>query len=512
MKSDKQHHIELDWIGRWATYAPDRVALKSIEDDIQITYKELYDWIGRMAEVLIHHYAIRKGDRVAVLSLNRVEHVALFYAVQRVGGILLPMNYRLAVPELTYQIEDAEPSLIVFEKEFQATIDQLEHPSLKATSWKSFLNLVDEVQGTPSVTMNASFDDPCMILYTSGTTGRPKGALITHKMLFWNSINTGLRLDLTQQEVILTFAPFFHTGGWNVLTTPVLHRGGKVILLKKFDADQVLLLSDSERATILFGVPTMMQMMADSPAFTQTTLESIRYAIVGGEPMPIYLIETWNQKGVPIRQGYGLTEFGPNVFSLNEEDAIRKIGSVGFPNFYIETRIVNDNDEEVPVNEIGELLLKGPVCTTGYWNNEKATNETIQNGWLRTGDLVRKDEEGYFYIVDRKKDMIISGAENIYPAEIEHVLREHPLIKEAAVIGVPHEQWGEVGHAFYSTSNASSVSVDDLQAFCKQRLAKFKIPKFFTHLEDLPKSDSGKILKRNLTDLTKPQKTTNSNT
>lgn len=239
-------------------------------------------------------------------------------------------------------------------------------------------------------------------------------------MLFWNSINTGLRLNLTQQDVILTFAPFFHTGGWNVLTTPILHRGGKVVLLKKFEPDQVLELCAKYKVSVLFGVPTMMAMLADEASFENTDLSSIRYAIVGGEPMPIPLIEKWHHKGVPVRQGYGLTEFGPNVFSLNEEDAIRKKGSVGFANFYIDTKIVNDDGKEVQIGEVGELWLKGPVCTEGYWNNPNATQETIEQGWLKTGDLVRKDEEGYFFIVDRKKTCLLAARKMYIPLKLSN--------------------------------------------------------------------------------------------
>jgi len=225
--------------------------------------------------------------------------------------------------------------------------------------------------------------------------------------------------------------------------------------------------------------------------------------MVGGEPMPLGVIEQWNAKGVPIRQGYGLTEFGPNVFSLNEEDAVRKIGSVGFANFYIDIKIVDEQDREVGVDEVGELLLKGPVCTPGYWNNPEATRATLQDGWLRTGDLVRRDAEGYVYIVDRKKDMFISGAENVYPAEVEHVLRAHAAIKEAAVVGVADERWGEVGHAFYATTDGTPLAADALKRFCQANLAKFKVPKHFTHLPELPKSASGKIQKRDLIDQTR---------
>lgn len=494
-----EEFIEIDWIKKWSLYSPDNVAIQSIDQDVSLTYIQLEKLINKTAFYLRDECGVEAGDRLAILSMNRFEYVVFFFALQKMGAILLPLNYRLAAPELDYQLNDAQPSLLIVEDEFEGKAEALTS-GIPVKNLTAIWSAIEVYEDQGEYQHHGHFDYTCKILYTSGTTGRPKGAIITNKMLFWNSINTGLRLNLVQQDVILTFAPFFHTGGWNVLTTPVLHRGGKVILLKKFEPDQVLSLCESEKVSILFGVPTMMAMLADEPAFEATNLETIRYAIVGGEPMPIPLIETWQNKGVPIRQGYGLTEFGPNVFSLNEEDAIRKKGSVGFANFYIQTKIVDDNGQEVPVGEVGELLLKGPVCTNGYWNNMKATIATIQDGWLKTGDLVKKDEEGYFYIVDRKKDMFISGAENVYPAEIEHVLRTHPDVKEVAVVGVPDEKWGEVGKAFVATHSEKEIG-EELTDFCKEHLAKFKVPKYIQFLEELPKSYTGKILKRSLKEL-----------
>lgn len=345
----------------------------------------------------------------------------------------------------------------------------------------------------------AQAEDPCMILYTSGTTGFPKGAVISYRMIFWNSVNTGLRLNLTQNDVVLTFLPLFHTGGWNVLTTPCLHRGAKVVLMRKFEADLVLRLSESEKVTVLFGVPTTMDFLARSSLFAATDLSSIRYAIVGGEPMPLELISIWEKRGIAIRQGYGLTEFGPNVFSLNQEDSRRKMGSIGFPNFYIEARVADEHGRELPDDTVGELILRGPVAMSGYWNNPEATAQTLRDGWLYTGDLVRRDSEGYYYVVGRKKEMYISGGENVYPAEVEKVLRQCPGVREAAVIGVQHAKWGECGKAFVALDPvAAGASAETLSAFCRERLAKFKVPAEFVFLPELPKTESGKIAKNEL--------------
>lgn len=493
--------IETDWIKKWAQYSPENMALQSVEDGYSLTYGELYHQILKMAHVLKNEFRVQKGDRVAVLSINRIEYVITFFAVQKLGAILLPLNFRLAAPELSYQLEDATPKVLIYEDAFSETIVKMDFKPEMLSSFDGetgFLQRVREADTEKEITHESDFEDPCMILYTSGTTGRPKGAIITNKMLFWNSVNTGLRLNLTQQDVTITFAPFFHTGGWNVLTTPMLHRGARLLLMKKFDSDTILRLCDEENVSILFGVPTMMDMMYRSPEFEKVSLESVRYAIVGGEPMPLNLIDVWQNKGVPIRQGYGLTEFGPNVFSLNQEDSKRKIGSIGFPNFYIDTKIMDEKGKEVPPGEAGELLLRGPVCMAGYWNNPEATAKTIRDGWLYTGDIVRCDEEGFFYVVDRKKDMYISGAENVYPAEVEHVIRKMDGIREAAVIGVPDEKWGEAGKAYIVMEEGRNVTVDEVKNFCFANLAKYKVPRDYEFLSELPKSDSGKILKKAL--------------
>ncbi|MFN8792647.1 MAG: AMP-binding protein, partial [Bdellovibrionales bacterium] len=288
-----------------------------------------------------------------------------------------------------------------------------------------------------------------------------------------------------------------HTGGWNVLTTPFLHHGAKIVLTQKFDPDQILKLSQDYRATLVFGVPTTMGMMARTSQFWNYDLRSVRYAIVGGEPMPIELIKTWHEKQIPIRQGYGLTEFGPNCFSLNEEDAIRKIGSIGFANAYIDVRVVDENGQTLGPGAIGELCLRGPACMIGYWQNDKATAETLQGDWLRTGDLVHFDDEGYFYVAGRKKDMYKSGGENVYPAEVEQVIGQLKWVQEVAVIGVPDEKWGEVGKAFV-VCEKNIFNQQALREHCSKNLAKFKIPKSFEWISQLPKSGAGKVLKREL--------------
>ncbi len=499
----QQAEAHTEWISKWALYSPKAVMLQDDETGSTITYGEANRMMLRTAAMLQNSYGVKRGDRVAVLALNHIEYVVLFFAIQKLGAIMVPLNYRLAAPELAYQFEDSAPSVLLLESDFVETIAK--------TGWKGERILLDTKDGfvarmyytSPDDEIEVefpenTFGDTCMILYTSGTTGRPKGAMITNGMLFWNSVNTGLRLNLVQSDITLTFAPFFHTGGWNVLTTPFIHRGAKLILLRKFDPERVLELCDSEKVSILFGVPTMMDMLYRAKNFASSKLEELRYAIVGGEPMPVPLIEAWQDKGVPIRQGYGLTEFGPNVFSLNEEDAIRKKGSIGFPNFYIEAAVRRDDGTFAEDNEPGELVLRGPVCMKGYWNKPEETEKTMADGWLLTGDIVKRDEEGYFYVIDRKKEMFISGAENVYPAEVEHVFRTHPGIREVAIIGVPDPKWGETGKAFIVLQDGENASAEELMSWARTKLAKYKVPSHYAFIDELPKSDSGKILKRKL--------------
>ena len=491
--------IRTDWLARWALYAPERVAIEDVDAGRAVTYADAARIVHRTARFLRDEFGIGDGARVAVLAPNAIEYVLLFFAVQQAGGVLVPMNWRLAPRELAHVVGDAEPSLLVVADAFAEKLEGLDGPRVLRFEALAERMHDDALPADPPET-EAAFDAPSMILYTAGTTGAPKGAVLTNAGIFWNSINTGLRLNLTEHDVTAIFAPLFHTGGWHVLTTPLLHRGGTILLLNQFDPERVLRLADERRMTVLFGVPTMMAMMHDAPAFAEASLDSVRYAIVGGEPMPLPLIRAWHAKGVPIRQGFGMTEFGPSVFSLPEADAERKIGSIGFPNFYIDADVVDDDGRSLGPDEVGELVLRGPASMAGYWRNPEATAATLRDGWLYTGDLVRRDAEGYYFVVGRKKDMIISGGENVYPAEVEAYLGTHPAVKAVAVVGVPDARWGEVGKAFVVLRDGAALSADDLLEFGRAGLARYKVPKHVAFLDALPTSDSGKVLKRALRD------------
>ena len=496
------NNFQIDWLANWAKYTPNRMFLREHQKDLQWDYSDFNSRANALAEYLHDQYKIKKGERIAIYSKNKSEHVILFLACIKIGALLVPLNFRLMPRELDTLINDAESKLFFYDEEFKNHIPKLS--SLKKVKIVNSLSEITRFLLENNVKSDfvskeiLTENDSVMILYTAGTTGLSKGVIITHKMLFWNSINTGLRLDLHSGDHTQSFAPFFHTGGWNVLFTPFLHHGASHTLLTQFDADLILQLMEQEKTTLLFGVPTMLQMMSDSPYFNKVDLAKVRYAIVGGAPMPIPLINIWHKKGIYIRQGFGLTEVGPNCFSLHQDDAIRKKGSIGFPNFYIETKIVKDDRSECIANEVGELWLKSPVVTPGYWKNEKETKRSITEGWFHTGDLVKRDEENYFYVVDRKKNMYISGGENVFPAEIESYLYTNDKIKEVAVIGVQDVIWGEVGKAYIVLKENCTASQNEIIKYCSGNLAKYKIPKHIDFIDELPKSEAGKIDKKKL--------------
>ena len=493
-----------DWFSKWNIYSPNSIAVTDFDNDRSYTYSELNLLSNQLAEYFKSEYNLGLGDRVAVLAENCIEYVILFGVAQKLGIILIPLNYRLASQELNYIIQNSEPSLIIVQNNFIEKAKQT--ANFTDVKFKLTLEELSDLQKELSlqpISKNIKCeqiteDSPIFILYTSGTTAFPKGALYTHKMLFWNSINTELRLNITSDDKSINCAPPFHTGGWNVLLTPFLHHGAHTILMKNFDSELILKIMDEQEITIWWAVPTMLKMITESELFTKSEMKKLRYLIVGGEALPLEVINTWHNKGVPIRQGYGLTEVGPNVTSLNQEDATRKLGSIGTPNFYIQTKLVDESGIDILGEGKGEFLLKGPNVTPGYWKNESDTKATIKDGWFSTGDVVMRDAEGFLYVVDRLKNMYISGGENVYPAEVEHMLRHHPKIDDVAIIGVPDGKWGEVGKAFIVKEKNSELSEDEVRNYCLEKLAKYKIPKHIKFLEALPTNDSAKIDRKKL--------------
>lgn len=490
-----------DWCARWALYTPDKIAIEDADTGATVSYATLNHHGNTLAWHLRDVFDVEKGTRVAVLAEFEPDMVALFVAAQKSGFILVPLNYRLTPSELTWMLQNSETDLFIYAPAFKEKAEAAV-ADMSITTYS-----LDDIQQTLAEYHNQPVEpfpvpevyetDPVFILYTSGTTGYPKGAIYSRGMLEWNSINTSMSLTVNQDSRTVNCMPPFHTGGWNVLLTPFLHHGGYTCLIRKFDPDRILLLLIEKRATIFMGVPTMIKMMAESAHFTHATFPDLHYLIVGGEAMSVPLIETWHSKGVPVRQGYGLTEVGPNITSLHHRDAVQKKGSIGRPNFYVEVKICNENGQSVSIGEKGELWLKGPMVTPGYWNNDAATAAAITDGFFRTGDLVIQDEESYLYVVDRLKNMYISGGENVYPAEVERILMMNDIILEAAVVNVPDDRWGEAGFAF-CVSKADAAPNESMIAFCKSRMASFKIPRYWHWVSNIPKNDAGKIDRKQL--------------
>ena len=484
--------IPMDWAEKWAVYRPDKVAFKEYESGRSVTFGELNALGARTADWLLRDLGLSKGDRIAVLAENCLEYLALFCACQKSGCILVPLNYRLSPAEIAFLLGDAEPRALLVQSDFGGLLPE-GGAGVPVVPF-ALEDLFEKMNARPlpsAIFDPPSSEDPIFILYTSGSTGWPKGVLYTHGMLHWNSINTGFSILVNADSRTVNVMPPFHTGGWNVLMTPFFHHGGYTCLLRKFDPDRVLEALERERATVFMGVPTMLKLMADSPAFESSDLGSLHYILAGGESMPIPAIELWNAKGAPIRQGYGMTEAGPNLTSLHQDDAITRAGSIGRPNFFVQTRIVGAEGRDCAQGEAGELLIKGPMVTPGYWRNAEATARALADGWLHTGDMVVERAGGFLYVVDRIKNMFISGGENVYPAEIERVLLGHAAVSEAAVVALPDAKWGEVGLAFVVA--LGEVDPEELTAHCRAGLARFKVPKVFRFVEALPKGDTGKI-------------------
>ncbi|MCP9198715.1 AMP-binding protein [Gramella sp. GC03-9] len=487
-----------DWIGKWSVYTPDKVAVRCADSDGCYTYKELHQEALRLEAYLQNELNITQGDRIAVLGQHSIEYLILFIAAQRMGAILVPLNYRSSVPEFVYCLKDTEPALLVFDL---GTFGDLNDKIQEQISVKglSFQEMFQAASGFEAVETKKEIlpEQPVFIFYTSGTTGKPKGVVYTNKMLFWNSLNTSVQLEITSKDSTLNVLPPYHTSGWNVLVLPMLHRGARVDFMRAFKAKRVLDYLQKEKISLFLAIPTMLKMMAGKSCFSDFKAPHLKYMVVGGESLSVSLIDTWAQKGVLLRQGYGLTEAGPCITSLHHHDALWKKGSIGKLNFYVDHRILDEEGREVATGTPGELCLSGNIVTPGYWNNSAYTLEKIKDGWFYTGDIVSMDDAGFMYIHGRKNQMFISGGENIYPSEIENVLIKSEFVREVAVLGVPDENWGETGVAFVVPVNRD-VSEEQLFHLMKQHLASYKIPKAIVFLESLPKIGIGKIDRQSL--------------
>lgn len=500
-----------DYLARRALYSPQALAVVDAGRDpaLRLTYADFNARANQTAHCL-RQAGVNQGDRVAILARDGVEHLECFFACGKLGAMHVPLNWRMHWRELLAVLADVTPRVLLFGGDFADTARELHQAGASPARWwhldgagwpfsQAYPALRDSAPTAPVTCEAVTPEDIAALIFTGGTTGQPKGAMISHRMIAWNVLNT-VTHDITHGDIYLNVFPLFHTGGLFVYTLAQVVFGGTTILLRQFEPARVLELLERERVTVFAAVPTMYQLLTQAPNWPTADLSSLRFCTSGGAPLPVPLVEQYTrEKGIRFKQGFGMTEYGPGLFALAPEDAIRKAGSIGRPNFFIEAGVMDDAGRLLGPDQPGELVLKGPSGFSGYFNHPEATQSARDaQGWFHTGDVVRYDAEGYFFVLDRKKDMFISGGENIYPAEIEQALYRHPAVQMAAVVGVPDAKWGEAGVACVTLKPGHTATEPELLDHLRACLAKYKVPKRVIFLPALPLSAAGKILKREL--------------
>ncbi len=474
---------DTDWLGRRAALSPRKVGLVEVATGLHLDYAAWNQSAARVAAGLAS-LGVTRGDRVAILAENSVEVLDTVFACAKLGGLAVMLGTRLTPAELAPMLVRAAPAVLAFGPGLEATAH-----ALVGARARPLASLVgpEPWRGVPA----AQREDPWQVVYTGGSTGTPKGAVLTHAGLLANAAGTAAAWGLGEDDVTILDAPLHHTGGLNVLTTPLVWLGGTSHLAARFDEDVSFDLLAAGAPTVLFGVPTVLARLTQHERWADADLGRLRLVITGGAPAPAALFERWRERGRTLRLGYGLSEAGPNNFWLPEAMARARPGAVGLPLPHVETRL-----------EDGELLLRGPHLMAGYLDDAAATAATIDAaGWLHTGDLARRGDDGVFTIVGRRKEMFISGGENVYPAEVEDALCAHPRVAEAAVLGVPHERWGETGLAAVAVRAGSELEAAELRGFLAGRLARFKLPSRVVFVPSLPRTGAGKVDRRALRSL-----------
>ncbi len=504
---------QFDYLSKRNIFSPEVEALVDVETGTRYSYSAFNKRANRVANFLQQGVGFQKGDRLCILAQNSLEYWEAFFGCQKCGGIFSPLNWRLVVRELAGLVDDLSPSVLFFDSDLAAVASELKQ-EVTVNHWVSLDSRGTELDGSlkyedvlskvatdPPTPVDLSYDDPMGIVFTGGTTGLPKGAMITYRQVAFNTLST-IR-DILPGDVFINHLPLFHVGGLYVYAIPLFILGGKVIQMKRWDLDTLVSVINKENPNFFFAVPTQYRMLMNHPDFKSIDFSNVRFLTSGGEPLPLDIIKTYREAhGVKFKQGFGMTEVGPGCFALDPWDAERKVGGIGTPNFFIDAKVVDpETGTDCNANEVGELLFKGPTVTIGYWNRPEL-NKTLldEAGWFRTGDMVYFDEEGYYFVVDRVKDMFISGGENVYPREIEKLLEQYPKIAQVQVIGVSDPKWGEVGRAIVVLRSGQEATEAEILDFCKGELAKFKIPKSVVFVDSFTDyiSGAGKILKRKL--------------
>jgi len=496
------------WVEKWASLHPEKVAVIYMED--KITYEKLSKRMDATC-VYLQSIGIEKGDRICVMLKNSVEFLELFLACGKLGAIFVPINFRLATPEIKYLIENAGPRLFVFDEEFFKVVEPLDllnhrppimmaivgQPSALPNIMDYRLECKNFMGERPFIAGSVAPQDPeepHVIMYTSGTTGKPKGAVLSHRKTFFNCLNADIFFKMHFDDIMLIVLPMFHSGGLFIQTAPTIYKGATMVLHNKFDPVKVFEAIERHKVTKFLGVPTIYRAMLNVLSRNRYDITSVKVWAIGGEKTSKELIESCSNLRINLRQIMGQTETSILLWA-SEEDVLRKPNTVGRPVFHAEVALFQRDGRRVSPGEVGEIVVRGSIMMKEYWKDPESTEETIKSGWLHTGDLAYQDQEGYFYLVDRVKDMYISGGENVYPKEVEGVLIQHPDVEEVAVVGVPDETWGEVGHAFVVPKEGATLTSEELITFCQGKLAQFKWPKKVTFVRSLPKTSLGKVQK-----------------
>lgn len=493
---------------RNAEIYPDQECI--IFEDQRITWKQLYERVNAMAQVLLD-CGYGKGDHIAILLNNCPEWFELTFAINQIGAVWLPLNYRLSPKEFVFILNHGEAKGIVSEADYipmitaiDADLPLIKHKfnisSTSVNGWSSFRDMVNKNLGKRPPHVEVELDDMHRLMYTSGTTALPKGVMISYGNLYWKNISMLIWFGLTHEDKTAIPAPLYHVGGMDAPATAVLYCGGCVHILKRFDVIKILESLQNEKCTNTMLTPAMLIMAFNEPTFDQYDVSSVRFMINGGEKMPLSILHKFQEKfkGTWMCDGYGMTETVSCDTLLDKTFHLDKLGSCGRPVPHVDIRILDDNDNEVPRGELGEICMRGPKVTKGYWKNPEATAETIKNGWLHSGDIGKIDEDGFVFVEDRKKDLIISGGENVASPEVEKVIYELPEVLECAVVGIPHPKWLEVPMAYIVFRKGKSLTPEQIMAHVGTKLAKFKVPKVYKFVSELPRTPSGKVLKRKL--------------
>ena len=486
-------------IERNAAFTPGKPAI--IFEGEVLSYADFSARIEQTACALKAEFGVGRGDRVAILSLNRPDYLVLLYACARLGAMLVPLNWRLAMAEQLFILSDAGAKVLVLEQAFTEILPALEKglPDASVVGLDfvppkgSALDLLLAHARGEARNPDADLSCPLLIVYTSGTTGRPKGAVLRQEALLWNGVMSQHMHALTSDDHVLTVLPFFHVGGLNIQTTPALHHGATVTIHPRFTPDAALAAIQRDRPTLTVLVPAIIQAVTDHPDWISTDLSSLKAVSTGSTVVPPHLIERFVARGVPVLQVYGSTETCPIAIYSRLGSDLSRVGSTGLPGLCCEAAVIDDSGLELPPDVPGEIVVRGPSVFSQYWGNEQATREALHDGWYRTGDIGRRDADGYFWIHDRKKNLIISGGENIYPAEVERVLLEHPDVVECGVIGRPDPKWDEVPVAYVIRRAGCLVEAEDLKAHVLTQLARFKVPRDVVFVDDLPRTALGKV-------------------